>query len=52
MESGCEVITLRRRDSGQQWGFRLVGGQDQGCPLYIAKVSGFCLERVSRARGV
>lgn len=35
----CVYVTLRRKDNGQPWGFRMIGGQDQGCCLHIAKVN-------------
>ena len=40
VDDGCDYVTLVRQNSSQPWGFRMVGGQDQGCCLYIAKVSG------------
>ncbi|XP_076445452.1 PDZ and LIM domain protein 7-like isoform X2 [Babylonia areolata] len=35
---GCEFVSLHRDSSSQPWGFRMMGGRDRGCCLYIAKV--------------
>lgn len=34
-----EEVFLTRANSGQPWGFRLMGGRDQGTMLYMAKVA-------------
>lgn len=36
--SDCVYVCLRRDNSSQPWGFRLMGGYDQGQYLYVAKV--------------
>ncbi|KAK7506687.1 hypothetical protein BaRGS_00002162 [Batillaria attramentaria] len=35
----CLVVSLTRANSSQPWGFRMMGGHDQGMCLYIAKVN-------------
>ncbi|XP_025099752.1 PDZ and LIM domain protein 2-like [Pomacea canaliculata] len=37
--SDCVYVCLRRDNSSQPWGFRLMGGYDQGQYLYVAKVN-------------
>ncbi|KAL4221668.1 hypothetical protein ACF0H5_019925 [Mactra antiquata] len=34
-----EVITLRRFNTSQPWGFKMQGGSDVGMPLFVAHVS-------------
>ena len=35
------LVTLRRQDLSQPWGFRLAGGVNQGQPFHVQKVSEF-----------
>ena len=37
--SNQAVISLKRQDNNQPWGFRLKGGADQGIQLYVEHVS-------------
>ncbi|XP_046563117.1 PDZ and LIM domain protein 4-like isoform X1 [Haliotis rubra] len=38
-EEGNAVVSLRRSTTGQPWGFRMLGGRDQGTCLYVHKVN-------------
>jgi len=33
------LVTLRRQDLSQPWGFRLIGGSNQGQPFAVQKVT-------------